>query len=178
LETDEQLVMKARGGDREAFSVLMVRYERPVLAEAMSVLRSWHDARDVAQDAFFTAYRKLKHLWTPGKFGPWVLQIARRSAWRYRKRRSYGACEAIPPDLPTRQTDLLNSDLPQDLLVLVTRLPDQERVVVMLRYLDGLQPVNISQVLGRPVGTVTKQLSRAHRRLRKWLGKEVDHEQP
>ncbi len=55
------------------------------------------------------------------------------------------------------------------LLDAVMRLPKHERVVIMLRYLDGHSVKTISEMTGRPIGTVTMQLSRAHVRLHEWL---------
>ena len=58
------------------------------------------------------------------------------------------------------------------LLRLVSRLPDRERVLVGLRYFDGHSMAEIAEIAGRPVGTVTKQLSRAIARLRAAWNKE------
>ena len=60
------------------------------------------------------------------------------------------------------------------LLDLVDRLPEHEREVVRMRYLDRLDVAAIADALGRPVGTVTKQLSRAHARLRDWINEGND----
>lgn len=60
-------------------------------------------------------------------------------------------------------------EMNRKLLDAVMRLPEHQRVVVMLRYFDNHSMMMISQITGRPVGTITMQLSRAHARLHKWL---------
>jgi RNA polymerase sigma-70 factor (ECF subfamily) len=72
------------------------------------------------------------------------------------------------------QADVVSNDGRIDepnrkLLDAVMRLPKHERVVIMLRYFDDHSTKTISEITGRPIGTVTTQLSRAHARLHKWL---------
>ena len=128
MPSDEQLVRRARGGDREAFSALVCRYERAALAVACKVLRCSHDARDAAQDAFVTAYEKLNQLWTPCRFGSWILRITHRMALRHLRRRRNDTPkldgQRDSPRLPPASTDIMS---------LVSRLPEQERVVVLMR---------------------------------------------
>ena len=176
MQSDAELVNRARRGDREAFSALVRRYERPVLAMAMSLLHDHGDACDAAQDAFVIAYEKLNRLWRPSRFGAWVLQIARRTALRVRKRRARHAAEPMPDDLHARDNGSPIPAMPRKMMDLIARLPEQERVVVMLRYLDDLEMNEIAAATGRPIGTITKQISRAHARLRGWIGPEAEHD--
>src|SRR3954470_8157911 len=80
VEPDEELVLRSRLGDRQAFARLVERYEQPALVVARSILHSWHDARDAVQDAFVTAFTKLNRLWSPCKFGAWFIGIVRHQA--------------------------------------------------------------------------------------------------
>jgi RNA polymerase sigma-70 factor, ECF subfamily len=175
IEPDEQLVRRVRSGDREAFSVLVQRYERPVQAVACSVLRNWHDANDVSQQAFVAAYEKLNRLWFARKFGSWLLCITHRLAVRHVQRRKRRSLSELDPNTAAPGIRPELSDLSLDLVSLLGRLPVQERVVVSLRHLDGLSLAEVAQATGRPVGTVSKQLSRAYSRLRGWLDGEVTH---
>ncbi len=91
--TDEAIVNRVRGGDREAFALLVDRYRNTVYGLAFYHLRSAEDARDVAQEAFIQAFQRLGQLQEPAKFAPWL-----RQADRERLPRS-----AAPPD--TGRTD-------------------------------------------------------------------------
>jgi len=169
LETDAALVNQARLGDRDAFGRLVERYERGVLAVTSGVIGRHHEARDAAQEAFLYAWRKLGQLRSPDRFAGWLMQIARRCARRAaRKAARLPAPVADGQVVEVRDAPPL-SDESKRMQTLLARLPAQEQVVVSLRYLDGLKVAQVAEALARPVGTVTKQLSRAHERLRRWL---------
>jgi RNA polymerase sigma-70 factor (ECF subfamily) len=171
MQSDEELVRATRLGRRDAFASLVGRYERVVWVTARRILGDDHAAADVAQEAFLQAYRRLHALREPSLFAGWLLRIARREATRTARRRSR---------LPTRPLDESDSERPshpddprsrfsadsEELLAAIADLPDHERSVVVLRYVDGRSVAEIAAACGRPVGTVTKQLSRALDRLR------------
>ncbi len=169
MQSDAELVNAVLGGDKQAFAVLVKRYERPVRAIALDVLGDYHLASDVSQDAFVTAYENLPGLRKPVVFGPWLMKITRRRAidWARRKRDEAPLESVVPPTIhnPDGQLD----EEKQWLLAAVTKLPESERQVVMLRYFAGHSIKDVAKILSRSVGTVTKQLSRAHKRLRNIL---------
>ena len=178
MQSDRDLVHRAQRGDRQAYGVLVERYERAALATARHVLGDSHAAEDATQEAFVAAYRGLVGLRDGTRFGAWVLKIVQRESMRLTKqrRRTLGV-EAVArmsgPDL--READERSGELDQnsqDVLAAVQRLPPQERVVVALRYFDGLSVAEIARATGRPLGTVTKQLSRSLARLRQTFQKE------
>lgn len=168
-ESDATLVARARRGDRAAFDRLVARYERPALLAAGAILHCWHDARDCAQEAFVTAYLKLNRLWQPHRFGGWLVQIVRRQALlEVRRRKTRPPLPGDVADRP-RATAAPAGEIPDELAELIGRLPEQECVVVTLRHIEEMTVGDIAAVTGRPVGTVTKQLSRAYARMRPWL---------
>ena len=174
VESDAELVARVRGGDIEAFGRLAERHERTVLATVLTELRDIHAAEDVTQATLLLAFRRLETLRDAAKFGPWLMQIARRQTIEALRARRIPV--SIPPDDcgrdavrdPAIQTWMDN----EHLLSLVARLPDHERVLIGHRYFDGHSMDQIAQITGRPIGTVTKQLSRAIARLRSWWEKE------
>jgi len=76
VQSDAEIVNAVLNGYKDAFAVLVKRYERPVRAVAMNVLGDYHSAADVSQDAFVKAYRELPRLRKPAAFGPWLMKIA------------------------------------------------------------------------------------------------------
>jgi RNA polymerase sigma-70 factor, ECF subfamily len=134
----------------------------------MSVLRDAHLAQDAAQEAFVKAYEKLGSLRRAGAFGPWLLQIGRRCAldlvrqYRETSLADHEIAAARPAGLLDEEKELL--------LAAVLELRESERQVVMLRHFGGYRVKEVAEITGRSVGTVTKQLSRAHRHLRVLLG--------
>lgn len=170
--TTEQLIEAARGGDKSAFAELIRRYERAAWVAAWRVLREHHATLDATQIAFVEAYCKLSQLRSPGRFGMWLMRIAHRAALQI-ARQSPTTCsldQVEPSALATRTASSLEQD---ELLTAVANLPAHERLVVVLRYFQGLSVEEVAQGTGRPVGTVTKQLSRALGRLKTLLGRSI-----
>jgi RNA polymerase sigma factor (sigma-70 family) len=169
VRTDAELVLAVLDGDKQSFAVLVKRYERPVRAVALDVLGDYHLAADISQEAFVSAYEKLAGLRKPQAFGSWLMTITRRHALDSLRRR---------PKETQLETKIVmvvegpNGQLDQDkqrLLAAVGKLPKSEKHVVVLRYLGDNSVKDVADIVGRSVGIVTKQLSRAHKRLRKIL---------
>jgi RNA polymerase sigma-70 factor (ECF subfamily) len=169
VQTDAELVKAVLNGEKHVFTELVRRYERPVRAVALDVVGDYHMATDVSQDAFIKAYERLAELRRPEAFGPWLMKITRRCALDSVRRRSKEKKKkkknAATSENPNGQLD----EEKQRLLAAVVKLPKVEKQVVMLRYLGDNSVNDVAEILGRNVGTVTKQLSRARVRLRKIL---------
>lgn len=173
---DAALVAETLAGNRDAYGLLLRRYERLARMECFGVLKDWHAAQDAAQEAFIAAFTNLRSLREPAAFGGWLLTISRRRATRLlRSRRTHVDVLSVPEPaaLPSKTAVDTGGVIP-----LIGRLPEHERVVVMLRYVDGHDVASIAVMCGRPISTVRKQLSRAHERLQGMLTKStgVHHE--
>jgi RNA polymerase sigma-70 factor (ECF subfamily) len=169
VRTDAELVRAVIDGEKQAFAALVKRYEKPVRAVAMNVLGDHHLAADVSQDAFVKAYEHLAGLRRPNAFGPWLLKITWRCALQSTRRRP---SEVRLETTMTRKIEDCNGQLGQDkqrLLSAIVKLPKAEKQVVMLRYFSDKSVNDVAGILGRNVGTITKQLSRARLRLRAML---------
>ncbi|WP_165074731.1 RNA polymerase sigma factor [Paludisphaera rhizosphaerae] len=168
MQPDAEIVRAVLDGDREAFAALVARHERAAWATAWRVLRDDHAAADAAQEAFLQAFHRLADLRRPERFGVWLLRITKRESVRLGRRLASGSGRPLDGDGGEARASPA-SDVPADaeeLLAAVARLPEHERLVVALHYLEGRPVAEVAAVLGRPVGTVTKQLSRAIERLR------------
>ena len=174
MVSDAQLVASVRLGDVEAFGQLAERYERSLLAIALAKARDFHEAEDIVQTTLLVAFRRLGTLHDECKFGPWLMQIARRQLVEaFRTRR-------IPAALPLNDHLYEKGDDAsarftienEHLLSLVARLPEREGMLISLRYFDGHSMAEIASISAQPLGTVTKQLSRAIARLRSWYDEE------
>jgi len=172
--SDQQLVDAVVAGDKAAFAELVRRYEPVGRAAAVAILRDVHLAQDVLQEAFLQAYNNLGQLADGSRFGPWLLKIARRQALRTRRRQKVFDVALVPNALESSaaRDERLDDDA-QEMLAAVARLPDHEQLAVVLHYFQGHKVETIAQITGRATGTVTKQLSRARRRLEQWL-READ----
>ena len=170
MQSDADLVKRVLMGDRSAYGELFERYERSVLAVGLSVLGDLHAAQDVAQETFVLAYEKLPALRQGARFGAWVQRIGRNEAIAHlrRRQRRQQAEESMQQRKPPSDNHRLDGKA-ERLLEAVMRLPRHERRVVMLHYFEAHPVKDIGVMTGRPVGTVTMQLSRARARLLKWF---------
>ena len=169
MQRDAELVKAVLDGDKQAFGELVKRYERPVRAVALDVLGDYHLASDVSQDAFVAAYDNLAGLRKPMAFGSWLMKITRRCALDFVRRNEQES--ALAPGVAAAK-ESPNGELDEEnqwLLAAVMKLPRGEKQVIMLRYFCGNSVKEVAGIVGRSVGTVTKQLSRAHRHLRNIL---------
>lgn len=159
----QDLVARARRGDEAAFAQLVARFERPLFAHFLAQVPSVAEAEELAHDTFVRAFLGLAQLEAPERFAAWLYGIARNTYRGWSKARSRRA-----PELPaepeerdgeaSRRTALLH----RDLLRIVDGLPEPYRELLVLRYFDRASCAELAARLGRPVGTVTKQLSRGH----------------
>lgn len=169
---DSELVAMTLGGNSEAFSTLVERYDRAVYHLAYRTLHDVEEARDVAQEAFFKAFRSLRTFKPEARFSTWIFAITyHASCDRLNRRKRYSNEElpdrADPAAGPEGQ--VLALDEASRLRAAIEALPEKYRTVITLYHLQGKQYEEIAGVLGLPMGTVKTHLFRAKEQLRKML---------
>jgi RNA polymerase sigma-70 factor (ECF subfamily) len=183
-DSDEHLLERLRGGEREVFGTLVRRYERELFGYLRRYLGDDDLADDVFQNTFVQVYSKIKQ-YEPGRPArPWLYAIATNQAidaLRRRNRRADhradAAATADEDGVPRPLFELLpaQSDGPPEaadrseqrelVRAAVDRLPELLRQVVLLAYFQGLKYRDAAEVLGIPVGTVKSRLHAALARL-------------
>ncbi|HMD02693.1 MAG TPA: sigma-70 family RNA polymerase sigma factor [Candidatus Baltobacteraceae bacterium] len=170
---DEALVSAARAGSSEAFDELVDRYRAPVVRLAYRLTRDPDEAKDIAQDAFLRAYRRLGSFHPDRPFARWLFVIARNASLdairRRRRAAALPAGDALPLELGPEEHVLRNDEAVR-VHEAMDALPAHYRSVLEMYYVSGLRYREIAEALGIPLGTVKTYLSRAKRRLRGELG--------
>jgi RNA polymerase sigma-70 factor (ECF subfamily) len=162
-DSDQFIIRRCLDGRPDAFRHLIRRYQPIVTAFVSKKLRHRHLVEEAAQETFVRAFFNLRKLRKPEKFYSWLLGIAARvSKEELRKNGKVIHLEDIS-NLPALSP---NGDSDVELEQAVSRLEDPYRQVVLLRFYAGRSCREISEALDVPVGTVTKQLSRAYEKLR------------
>lgn len=175
--SDTAMVREVLDGRHDRFAGLVERHWPSVFATALAHTRNRTDAEDVVQDTFIQAYKALDSLRAPGKFGPWVLTIARNMARSYLRKRSVRSeqlAEASSGESP--ETEAQRKELSAIVSKAVETLPENEREVVLLHYFAGRSAREIGEALGISRSAVLKRLERGRTRLGEQLltGLRVD----
>ncbi len=170
---DGVLVAAAREGSADAFGALVDRYRAPVVRLAYRLTRDPDEAKDIAQDAFLRAYRRLGEFRPDRPFSRWLFVIARNAsldAIRRRRRAAVLAAKDEAPPLEFGPEELaVRNDEALRVHVALGSLPPKYRDVLELYYIGDLRYREIALELGIPIGTVKTYISRAKRRLREEL---------
>lgn len=175
---DDDTIQRIRGGDRDAFGVLVERYQGRLHGLALMMVREPAGAEDVAQDAFVRAYLHLDQYDASRPFYPWLASIAVRLAQNWL--RSHGRTvrrEGVRIDAAAEPAvgasavgALLAGEERQQLWTAVAALPSGERTAIVLYYRDDMAVRDIATALGVSVGTIKTLLFRGRRHLRTRLG--------
>jgi len=169
----EELVPAARSGDQEAWAELVARYQDRAMATALGWSGRWHDAADIAQEAFRLAYLHLSELEEPAAFGAWFARVVRTACSRQQRRHQLpsaplsDAAEALAS--PEVEDPLVKSEEEAAIRSAVEALPDSERVVIALFYLAELGYPQIAEFLGIGLSSAKKRGATGRRRLKELL---------
>lgn len=171
---DAEAVERALGGDRNAFGALVEQYQEVAFRAAYLIVRDAQAAEDVTQEAFIRAYRALGRFRRGEPFRPWLLRIVTNGALnevraRGRRARAFGRLAAEAP-ASVEAPDVGLGDAQASLLACaIAELPEDDRVVLHLRYFLELPEREIATAIGKPAGTVKSRLHRASKRLRELI---------
>ena len=177
--SDARLVEEARRGDRDAFGELVTRYERRLVRVILRFVPDVEQARDLAQDTFLRAYRRLDQFDSSRRFGPWLFRIGVNLTLDYlrkRKRRLRwslfsDAPTSTPPD-PETPDPRNQMDLSQEVRAVMDQLPETYRSVLILRDLENFTTSEIAAILNRKEATVRWRLAEARKQFKNlWMAR-------
>ena len=165
------LVVRAREGDLEAYAMIVRRFQDMAVGYAYSLLGDFHLAEDVAQEAFVGVYLDLHRLREPVAFLSWFRRIVATRCSRYTRRKRIptvplDAVEEIVASQPEPIEAVERQELRDRLLDAIHALPEAERTVMTLFYINEYPQREISSFLNVPVSTVKNCLRSARGRVR------------
>ena len=180
LADDAALLARLRTGDTRAFEELVTTYQHRLFGVALRMLGSRAEAEEIAQETFLRAHRALGEFRGEARLGTWLYAIASRlclnrlaSASRRHEAPDETALQQQPAEGADAAAVLEQRELQAALHDAVAALPEERRIVVVLRDLEGLAYEEIAEVLGLPLNTVRSRLHRARldlkAKLERWL---------
>jgi RNA polymerase sigma-70 factor (ECF subfamily) len=172
---DQRLVERVKNGEKQAFDLLVLKYQHKIVKLVMRYVRDPSEALDVTQEAFIKAYRALPKFRGESAFYTWLYRIAINTAKNYLVAMSRRPMEY---DLDAQDSDgfevnprLRNEDSPELIAQrdelqrtvesAISALPDELRIAIVLREIDGLTYDEIAHAMDCPVGTVRSRIFRA-----------------
>lgn len=157
-----------------AFTQLVQQYQHVVFGLAVTLLRDAEEAEDAAQDAFATAWHRLRQLRDPAAFEPWLKSIVATACSRRRRRRVLESESIAWPASVQPDTDRI--DYQSVVVPALKQLSGAERNVTVLFYYLGYSQAQIARLLRLKPGTVAKRLHSARLRIRRTLPRSVRSE--
>ncbi|MFD2178701.1 RNA polymerase sigma factor RpoE [Veronia pacifica] len=174
-QTDQALIERVQNGDKQAFNLLVIKYQNKVCNLISRYVTNHGDIQDVAQEAFIKAYRAIPGFRGDSAFYTWLYRIAVNTAKNHlvaQGRRppssDIDADEAenfenggALKEISNPENLMLSEQLKQVVFNTIETLPEELKVAITLREIDGLSYEEIAEVMECPVGTVRSRIFRA-----------------
>jgi RNA polymerase sigma-70 factor (ECF subfamily) len=175
-EVDQQLVERAQSGDKHAFELLVAKYQRRLGRLISRFVRDAAEAEDVTQDAFIKAYRALPAFRGDSAFYTWLYRIGINTAKNHllslgRRAPTSTAFDseeaeefedaALLHEVSTPENELMSKQVVDVVNASLQQLPDDLRMALTLREIEGLSYEEIAAVMNCPIGTVRSRIFRA-----------------
>lgn len=182
-DTVMELIIRIKQGDQGAFRQLVDIYKKQVYAICIRMVGIPQEAEDLAQETFLRAYTHIDRYQLDKKFSTWLYRIATNLSIDYLRKRKpsvYLDAEVPGTDGYTLQSQLASNELAPDetvvqsedrhlLLSAIGQLPIKYRTPIILKYIDDLSLLEISDILKLPVATVKTRIHRGREALKKRL---------
>ena len=192
-EVDQQLVERAQRGDKRAFELLVLKYQRKLGRLLSRFVRDAAEVEDVTQEAFIKAYRALPSFRGDSAFYTWLYRIGINTAKNYlvalgrraptttgfdnEEAEGFEDAEQLR-DANTPESELEGKEIAGAVNKAMDALPEDLRTAITLREIEGLSYEEIAEVMNCPIGTVRSRIFRAREaiaaRLRPLLGTRED----
>ncbi len=192
-EVDQQLVERAQRGDKHAFELLVVKYQRRLGRLISRFVRNAAEAEDLTQEAFIKAYRALPAFRGDSAFYTWLYRIGINTAKNHLLAQGRKAPTSTPFDseeaedfedasllheVATPENELMSKQVVDVVNASLQQLPEDLRTALTLREIEGLSYEEIAAVMDCPIGTVRSRIFRAREvvatNLRPLLGTSED----
>lgn len=182
---DEELIARHQAGDQESFALLIRRHQRLVFGLAFQILRNREEANEATQEAFVMAFQKIHRFDGRSTFGTWLGRIVlnrcfealrRRHRWGFlsdrgqlREQGARDPWSTLADPAPGPEGEVEKRQLADGLARLLETLSPRQRIIFILRHLEGRSTREVSLLTGLDEDSVKTHLLRAIRKLRAGL---------
>jgi RNA polymerase sigma-70 factor (ECF subfamily) len=189
-EVDQLLVERVQRGDKDAFDILVRKYQNKIVSLIGRYVHDHAETLDVAQEAFIKAYRAMGKFRGDSAFYTWMYRIAINTAKNHlvAQRRRPPTSDIDPQDAEqfegfnrlkhsdTPERELVRTEIQERIYGTIQALPEELRQAITLREIEGLSYEEIAEAMDCPIGTVRSRIFRAReaieKEIRPLLGRE------
>ncbi len=177
MQEDYEWVQAVLAGDKQAYAHIINKYKNPLYGTILRMTKNPHDAQDLVQEAFIKVYEQLEKYNQTGSFSGWLYRVAINHCMdEFRKKRyqmkqvEMDSVHDVNAEHP--EVVFMKKEKSRQLERLIGTLPEDERLIILLRYINELSYDAISDLVGVPLSTVRNKLHRAKRKMRKMVKRE------
>ena len=172
---DELLILRCHAGDRKALELLVKRWNKKFTSFSYKLVKDLPVAQDITQESWLSIIKGLKKLKEPSKFSTWAYRIVYNKSmdWLRGNKRNV-ILEHEMPNEPVEEAEY-NNEQERAVHRSLRELPEREKLILSLFYLEGHRVREIADILGIPTGTVKSRIYYAREHLKK-IYKEVYYE--
>jgi RNA polymerase sigma-70 factor (ECF subfamily) len=175
-DIDAELVARVQKGDKRAFDLLVLKYQRKIMRLLSRMIRDPGEVEDVAQEAFIKAYRAIGQFRGDSAFYTWLYRIAINTArnWQASNSRRPSSPNVIETqdgetfnqidnltDISTPESVVASREIVETVNQAIGALPEDLRTAIVLREIEGMSYEDIAQTMNCPIGTVRSRIFRA-----------------
>lgn len=175
-DVDAELVARVQKGDKRAFDLLVLKYQRKIMRLLSRMIRESSEVEDVAQETFIKAYRAIGQFRGDSAFYTWLYRIAVNTArnWQATNSRRPSSPNVIETqdgetfnqidnltDISTPESVVASNEIVATVNQAISALPEDLRTAIVLREIEGMSYEDIAQAMSCPIGTVRSRIFRA-----------------
>jgi RNA polymerase sigma-70 factor (ECF subfamily) len=174
---DREVIQACQRGDYDAFRALFEAHKDRVYSIALRYSGDRAEAMDIAQETFLKLLASIRDFRADSSFESWLYRIVVNRCLDHKRRSRRwlpfldGIFEAVSEPAESALHRMLRNEQEQGVQDVIAKLPPEQRIVVVLRYTEGLSYDQIAEVVGCSSGTVASRLNRAH----KFLERRLSH---
>ncbi len=176
--SDGQLVIELRAGNLDALGTLYERHKMTVYRTALAITRDPSVAEDILQDCFLRLHKYAHSIDSSLPLRPWLYRVTTNLAYNWEKRKKYWSISLddvldwlAGPTNSSPEWRAEMSDMQGQVMDAVSSLNTNQRIVIVLHYLNSLDLKEIASILNCPIGTVKSRLHYGRKNLRQQLEK-------
>lgn len=183
--SDDALVLMVQEGNKQAYNILVIRYQHKIFDIALKFVNNYQDASDIAQEAFVKAYKSLANFRADSSFYTWLYRITVNCAKSFlesSQKHKY-SLDVDAPEFEAQDSQgvLTSHDSPDKLIEseelrkvifrAFNELPEDQKQAITLREIEGMSYEDIAQVMKIPIGTVRSRIFRARQYIEEQMSK-------